>query len=433
MTNSVTTVYLITSAFGTYIAYRYMKIFFDRTEIDKKIEFASYLLYYFTMCLLFLVFNNPIVNLTSNLIMFFLLTLNYDSTLKRRLIATVSIYMILMTVETAVVLVMQYFDVSILSANSDLALIAGLISIKIISYNVMLFLSNFKMVKNDIKVSSLHWLSIFVIPSGTLISALILITKVNSDNLTGVIINITILFVINVFVFYLYDVLMKSYDERMEKALLQQQNSAYLKQLEIINQSQECLKEFRHNVKNHVLSLKTLIDNNDNNAASEYLNSVFKNIDFSGGYSKSGNSEIDSILNYKLNKAVSCGVITDVSINVPEKLNIRPFDLSVVLGNLIDNAIEAACKCKEKFIKLSVELDRNVLYVSISNSFDGKLNYDSGKLATTKDDKENHGMGLSSVQRSLEKYNGAMELRHKGNTFYVDVLIYNKVYEVRPF
>jgi sensor histidine kinase YesM len=365
--------------------------------------------------------------------MFFLLTLNYDSTLKRRLIATVSIYMILMTVETAVVLVMQYFDVSILSANSDLALIAGLISIKIISYNVMLFLSNFKMVKNDIKVSSLHWLSIFVIPSGTLISALILITKVNSDNLTGVIINITILFVINVFVFYLYDVLMKSYDERMEKALLQQQNSAYLKQLEIINQSQECLKEFRHNVKNHVLSLKTLIDNNDNNAASEYLNSVFKNIDFSGGYSKSGNSEIDSILNYKLNKAVSCGVITDVSINVPEKLNIRPFDLSVVLGNLIDNAIEAACKCKEKFIKLSVELDRNVLYVSISNSFDGKLNYDSGKLATTKDDKENHGMGLSSVQRSLEKYNGAMELRHKGNTFYVDVLIYNKVYEVRPF
>lgn len=433
MTNSVTNVYLITSAFGTYILYRYMKIFFDRTETDKKIEFASYLLYYFTIDLLFIIFNDPVVNVISNLIMFFLLTLNYDSTLKRRLIATVSIYMILMTVETLVVLVMQYFDISILSKNSDLALIAGLISIKIISYNVMLFLSNFKMVKNDIKVSSLHWLSIFVIPSGTLLSALMLITKVNSDNLTGVIINIIILFVINVFVFYLYDVLMKSYDERMEKALLQQQNSAYLKQLEIINQSQESLKEFRHNVRNHVLSLKTLIENNDNNAASDYLDSVFNSIDFSGEHSKSGNSEIDSILNYKLNKAAACGIRTDINVIVPEKLNIRPFDLSVVLGNLLDNAIEAACKCKEKFIKISVELDRNVLYVNISNSYDGKLNYDSGKLATIKEDKENHGMGLSSVQKSLEKYNGAMELRHSENTFYTDVLIYNQVYEVRSF
>lgn len=433
MTNSVTTIYLITSAFGTYTLYRYMKIFFDRTEIDKKIEFASYLLYFFTISLLFMAFYSLVVNVISNLIMFFLLTFNYDSTLKRRLIASLSIYMILMTVETIVVLFMQYFNVNILSKDADLVLIAGLISIKIISYSVMLLLSNFKMVKNDIKISSVHWLSIFVIPAGTLVSALILITKVSSDNLTGIIINIIILFVINVFVFYLYDVLMKSYDERMEKALLQQQNSAYLKQLEVINQSQESIREFRHNVKNHVLSLKTLIENNDNSRASDYLDSVYMSVDFSDEYSKSGNSEIDSILNYKLNKAVVCGIKVDININVPEKLIIRPFDLSVVLGNLLDNSIEAACKCKERFIKLSVEFERNVLYINISNSFDGKLNYDDGKLATIKDDKENHGMGLSSVQRSLEKYNGVMELNHSCNIFYADVLIYNQAYEVKSF
>lgn len=433
MSNSVIAVYLITSAFGAYILYRYMKIFFDRAETDRKVEFASYLLYYLVLALLFIVFNNPVINVVFNLATFFLLTFNYDSTLKRRLIATVSIYMILMTIETAVILVMEYFDISILSEDADLALISGSISIKIISYNVMLLLSNFKMVKNDIKVSSLHWLSIFVIPSGTLISALMLIIKVNPDNLTVVIINVIILFVINVFVFYLYDALMKSYDERMEKALLQQQNSAYLKQLEIINQSQENLREFRHNIKNHALLLKNLAENNENNAVSDYLDSVFNSIDFSGEYSKSGNSEIDSILNYKLNKASASGIKTEISVNVPEKLNIRPFDLSVILGNLLDNSIEAACKCKESFIKISVELDRNVLYASISNSFDGKLNYDGGKLATTKEDKENHGIGLSSVQKSLEKYNGAIELRHSGNTFYTDVLIYNKIYEGRSF
>lgn len=434
MTNIVTTVYLITSIFGTYILYRFMKIFFDCNETDRKIELASYLLYYFTMGYLFIEFNNPAVNVIANLIMFFLITFNYESTLRGKLIATVSIYMILMTIESVVVLAMQYFDINIVSQDSDLELIAGLISIKILTYNAMLFLSNFKLVRSDVKVSYLHWISIFVIPSGTLVLALIMIMKVNNDNndnLTEIIISIVILLIINVFVFYLYDVLIKSYEEKMEKALLQQQNSAYLKQLEIISQSQENLREFRHNIKNHVISLKTLIENKDNMAAVEYLDNVFNSISFSEEYSKSGNFEIDSIINYKLNKANLCGIKTDFSINVPEKLNIRPFDLSVILGNLLDNAIEAAERCREKTIKLSMDFDRNVLFVSVSNSYDGTLNYDNGKLITTKDDKENHGLGLSSVQRSLEKYNGAMELRHSKNKFFVDVLIYNQIYEVK--
>lgn len=431
MTNSVTAVYLITSSFGTYIIYRYMKIFFDCTETDRKIEISSYILYYFTIGFLFIEYNNPMVNVISNLIMFFLLTFNYEATLKRKLIATISIYMILMTIESVVVLVLRYFDITIISKNSDLVLIVSLITIKIITYNVMLFLSNFKLIKNDLKVSSLHWLSIFIIPAGTLVLALMLILKINSENLTGILISIIIMFVINVFVFYLYDAMMKSYDEKMEKALLIEQNTAYSKQLEIIKQSQENLKVFRHDVKNHVLSLKTLIENNDNKGTLDYLESVFACIDNSNEFSKSGNSEIDSILNYKLNKADSFGIKANISIKVPEKLNIRPFDLSVVLGNLLDNAIEAARNCEEKSIKISAELDRNVLYINVSNSFDGELKYEGKKLITTKEDKENHGMGLRSVQQSLEKYNGAMEIHHKDNMFYVDVLIYNQAYEVK--
>ncbi len=426
MTNSVTAVYLITSVFGTYTLYRFMKIFFDCTETDRKIEITSYLMYYFTIGLLFIAFNNPMINVFSNLIIFFLLTFNYEATIKRRLIATISIYMILMTIESVGVLIMGYFNVTIMSKDSDLVLIAGLIIIKIITYNVMLFLSNFKLVKNDIKVSSLHWLSVFIIPSGTLILALMLIMKAHSANITAILISIIILFVINIYVFYLYDVLMKSYDEKMERALLLQQNNAYLKQLEIIQQSKENLKTFRHDVKNHVLSIKTLIENNDNQEALDYLKSVFDCMDSSDEFSKSGNSEIDSILNYKLNKSVICGIEAKLNINVPERLNIGSFDLSVVLGNLLDNAIEAAYESDKKLINISVELDRNVLYISISNSFNGKLKYKGSKLITTKADEKSHGIGLRSVQQSLDKYNGAMEIHHSTNVFCVDVLIYNK-------
>lgn len=275
-------------------------------------------------------------------------------------------------------------------------------------------------------VSYLHWLSIFVIPAGTLLSALMLISKIHAENLTGIIISIVILFVINIFVFYLYDELMKSYDEKMERALLLQQNNAYLKQLDIINQSQENIKIIRHDIKNHVLSLQSLIENDDNDGASEYLRTLANNTNYSDEYSKSGNSEIDSILNYKINKANIFGIKTDISLKVPEKLNIGPFDLSVVLGNLLDNAIEAATKSKkEKQIKITMELDRNVLYINISNTFDGNLNYINGKLTTTHTDKENHGLGLNSVRKSIERYNGTMNIHHNDNLFYVDVLIYN--------
>ena len=78
-------------------------------------------------------------------------------------------------------------------------------------------------------------------------------------------------------------------------------------------------------------------------------------------------------------------------------------------------------------------MDRNVLYINVSNSFDGKLKYEGKKLITTKENKEKHGMRLRSVQQSLEKYNGAMEIHHKGKMFFVDVLIYNQTHEAKAF
>lgn len=426
MTNNVTIVYLITNVFGTYTVFRFMAIFFDRSETDKRMELISYIMYYFVNSLLFIAFHNPALNVASNLVMFFLLTYNYESTLKTRLIATVSTYTVLMTMETVVVLIMEYFNISVITQDKDMAVISGMISIKIMSYIVMLFISNFKMVRNNINVSYLHWLSIFVIPAGTLVSALMLITEVHSENIPGMLVSIVILFVINVFVFYFYDALMRSYDEKMDKVLLQQQNSAYLKQLEIINQSQENLRVLRHDIKNHVMSLKSLIEREDCKGVSDYLDTLTDYINYSGEYSKTGNAEIDSIINYKMDKAKIYGIKTEISLSIPEKLNIRPFDLSVVFGNLLDNAIEGASRSKtEKIVKVSAELENNVLYMNIANSYDGRLSYKNGKLETTNEDRQRHGLGLVSVRRSLENYNGTMSIRHSKDMFYVDVLIYN--------
>ena len=425
MSSSYTAVYLITNVFAVYTLSRYMSIFFDRKEVDKRQEFLSYSLYFCIISLLYISLNNPVINISTNLIMFYILTYNYQSTTKNRLIAAVSIYMILMIIEVIVMLILQYFGVDIGSSDNDTALIIGIITIKVISYIFMLFISNFKMIRNNIKVSTVHWLSIFVIPAGTLILVLIMISTDYSYRVTETIISIVILLIINVFVFYFYDELMKSYESKIEKTLLQSQNKAYLRQLEIINYSKENIRSFRHDLKNHALSLKYYIDNNDREGATQYLDNIFEYINYSKEYAKSGNSEMDSLINYKMDLAEKYNINSKMDLSIPDKLNINSFDLSIIIGNLLDNAIEAASKAKDKFIDISIELDRNVLYLSISNSYDGKLKFDGGKLITSKDN-ENHGLGLNSVLKSVEKYMGTMNIHHDNRVFYVDILMYNQ-------
>ena len=98
MSSSYTAVYLITNVFAVYTLSRYMSIFFDRKEVDKRQEFLSYSLYFCIISLLYISLNNPVINISTNLIMFYILTYNYQSTTKNRLIAAVSIYMILMII-----------------------------------------------------------------------------------------------------------------------------------------------------------------------------------------------------------------------------------------------------------------------------------------------------------------------------------------------
>jgi len=97
-------VYLITSIFRTYTTYKFMDVFFDTSDTNKKIEFFSYMLYFVVISFLYLAINIPIVTLISNISLYFALTFNYKSSIKNRIISIMTIYMILMSIESIIVL-----------------------------------------------------------------------------------------------------------------------------------------------------------------------------------------------------------------------------------------------------------------------------------------------------------------------------------------
>lgn len=100
-------------------------------------------------------------------------------------------------------------------------------------------------------------------------------------------------------------------------------------------------------------------------------------------------------------------------------------DMSVLLGNMLDNAIEANNNTvAEKYVKIYMEYDKNTLIITVINSYDGTLLRDkTGKTLTRKDDWNAHGFGLVSVERIVQKYHGSMVIEETAEEFKINLLL----------
>ncbi|MDF2474335.1 MAG: putative rane protein [Anaerocolumna sp.] len=271
----------------------------------------------------------------------------------------------------------------------------------------------------------IHRFAILLIPTS---SIMIVVTAFLFDySSSATILIVSLLLGINVLVFYLYDILEGYYDDKYEKGLLKQQIKAYANQLEIKKTSDYNIKMLKHDMKNHISIMQSMLQNDKMQDLIHYMNIIYEHVNAKKEYSNSGNSDIDSVLNYKFAEAEEADAIIDVTVNVPDKLNIDLYDLNVILGNLIDNAVAAIRKSEEKGLKIEINLNRSVLYITVINSYSQQIYQKDGKFLTTKKDTKNHGIGLSSIENVLEKYNGAMDIDYNDNTFEVNVLLYNPI------
>jgi len=99
--------------------------------------------------------------------------------------------------------------------------------------------------------------------------------------------------------------------------------------------------------------------------------------------------------------------------------------MSVILGNLLDNAINASSRLeKDKRLDLKIDYKRGRLFINLSNTYNGILNYKGDKLITSNKDKEAHGIGMKNINAVLDKYDGVMEIDHTENIFTTIILLY---------
>ena len=416
-------IYLSSELIYVYTIYKLMHVFFKDIASNNKIEILSYFSYYFIISALYLIVNIPIITLVSNIILLALISFNYEATYKNRFIAVFLIYLILMISETIVSLLTGYLVISVFGKNPGYSFSLGYIFSKLIGFFAALFIENYSNIKKGFELSTSYWLSILII---SLSSLYIVVALVDSQiHTVKASIIISLLFLIIVLLFYLYDALKSSAEMKIEKSILEQEKRYYDNQFWLMKSSVEKTASLKHDIANHIGAIGSLIRENEISRALNYINQLEKYAPFNSKIVESGNLVIDSILNYKLDYVKSIGVNTHLDIKVPSDLELESFDMVVILGNLLDNSVEALKKLKEnRTLWVSIKYDRGVLIIQIQNNFDGKISVGAKGLITTKDDKDNHGLGLKNIESTLEKYNGLLEYSYTDNLFKAEVLMY---------
>lgn len=260
-----------------------------------------------------------------------------------------------------------------------------------------------------------------------LCSIVIGILTIQQANFRTVILS-ALLLIINALVFYLFDSLVRLYNDRHEKMMLEQQNKAYINQIKLVYDSQNALRYYRHDMRNHLFKMRDMVEKSEYKQLEEYIGQATSYMKLDKKVIDSGNSEIDCLLNYKLRNIEEMNIKLETKFALPHELFINVFDINIVLGNLIDNALEALKQCDERELIIRLTYSKGVIFITIKNSFSGNIKIDSNnqKLFTTKKDLNNHGLGLQSVQYTIDKYYGTMEIETIEKMFIVKALMYNK-------
>lgn len=405
--------YLFSNLFHIYGMYMFANVFFQERSRSRKLEAALYTAYFAINSGAYLLFHNWAITLASNILPFFAITFLYKEGMIRRVLNVAAIYAITMGCDVLVMTLqnMMHIESAVFSegfATSLVIIAAADLSNKCLH------------MKKDIlgKTPAMYYVTLLFVPLGSIFIAYFAAKGLNAVSL----ITAVILLLINIDVFYLYDNVIDLFSERCEREVMESQNKAIQNQLEVVQQSQLRIRCLKHDMDNHFLRLKDLIEKEKYAEALEYLETVKSSTAADKKLIDSGNDLIDSMLNYKLAR-LHDNIEQKYDIVVPKDLSFTEFDLNVIIGNLADNVLEALEQLpadEPKKLEISIRYKQGYLKVYFGNTFDGIMPEDGSR----KRDHENHGLGLKSVERIVHKYGGDMRAKVSDNWYEISLIMY---------
>ena len=230
------------------------------------------------------------------------------------------------------------------------------------------------------------------------------------------------------FILFLIIIFVKAYGNIVEKEkfLLNVRNSAIQTQYEEMSVSYEKYRQLVHDEKHMVSYVAECLRKGENKTAAEFLQNFQDTLVAREGKIWSRIKSLNLILNIKYRKMEEAKIKFLCNLNV-EYIPMEESDFVILMGNLLDNAIEASEKCPEgeRFIELNMKNMNQMFMLKIKNSCMKKASRDKMRFVTDKEEKEKHGLGIASAQYIVNQYNGEMDFAYDDKTFEVKILINN--------
>ncbi len=229
-----------------------------------------------------------------------------------------------------------------------------------------------------------------------------------------------IIFSMLILVAVLFFYLRRQYEMEKTIAHLEKEKSELLmRDYQMLKNTYAANAKLFHDFHNHVDALHRYLEKDRTAEAVQYLEGLRSPIEAVTQPVRVGDEAVDYLINSKISLAASREIQVKCNIEYPQHTNIRSVDLVAILGNLLDNALEAAEGTEEnlRFINLTIRRIHEMLIIKLENGCKAAPVMAEGELKTTKQDKDLHGWGLKSVRTTAAHYDGTVETEYGEGRF----------------
>lgn len=184
------------------------------------------------------------------------------------------------------------------------------------------------------------------------------------------------------------------------------------------------MRTWRHDYKNQLQVMKAHLELGEYQELSDYIFHLNEELTQIDSFIKTGNVMLDAILNSKISLARAKGIEVNVKVILPPRLSVPEYDLAALLGNLLDNALEACGAQPEgetRFLRVYLGALKGQLYISVTNSHHTRIKKKRGRYLSTK--AAARGLGTLSIDRIAAKYDGMVNRQNDESVFATEVLL----------
>lgn len=215
--------------------------------------------------------------------------------------------------------------------------------------------------------------------------------------------------------------LRKLFYHLVDKRIARFQSDLISKQTVEIQNMYRQMQEWRHDYRNHIQNMKNRLDG-DQGELEQYLDELADDLTQTDTSIQTGNVMADAVLNSKLSVAEQKSIQLNVRAHIPKGIEMTDVEMCSVLGNLLDNAIEACEKlpCDKRFLRVYIDKFKGQFYLSVQNS-SPSIQRDKGIFRTTK--AGTHGFGLFRIDRIAKKYGGYVNRQYEEGVFATELLL----------